>query len=281
MKLRVLVVTAALAFAGACAHGKVLSDTVSDEALARVPADKMAPVNQARLDANKAQDTLAREKLRLDQANQYVDVAKNEGAIAKAELDRDQAAKQAADDARNQKAGTEAQSATGLARQKQQVAESHQQAAKALVGYAQERVNAGQKAVDLANARLELAKYQALKASGDPAIANFDGAAIQKRVEDTRVALEQERASVSQARASARAARNSWVALRDQLPADQRFGVGGSGSTAGNLSGQTGTNQTPAGKENLAIDTRNTDPNRGQTSSDPNNFDDNELFNLL
>src|SRR5262252_8514591 len=157
MRLRVLVVTAALAFAGACAHGKVLSDTVSDEALARVPADKMAPVNQARLDANKAQDTLAREKLRLDQSNKYVDVAKNEVTIAKAELDRDHAAQQAADAARNKQAGTEAQSAMGLAWQKQQVADSHLEAAKALSSYAQERVNAAQKAVELANARLELA----------------------------------------------------------------------------------------------------------------------------
>jgi hypothetical protein len=277
MRLRGLVVTAALAFAGACAHGKVLSDTVSDEALARVPASQMAPVNQARLDVSKAQDTLAREKLRLDQAKKSVDVAGSEVAIAKAELDRDQAAKQAADSARNPQAATEAQSAMGLARQKQQAAEAHVQAGDALVGYAQERVTAAQKAVDLANARLELAKYKVLKASGDKAVADVDGDAIQKRVQDTRVALEQERAKVSQAKASAVTARKSWMALRGQLPADQRFGVGGSG----NLSGKAGTNQTPAGTENLGIDSKNTDPNRGLTSSDPNSYDDQELFNLL
>ena len=281
MRLRVLVVTAALAFAGACAHDKVLSDTVSEEALARVPADKMAPVNKARTDVSNAQDTLAREKLRLDQSNKYVDVAKNEVTIAKAELDRDQAAQPAADAARNKQAGTEAQSAMGLARQKQQVADSHLEAAEALSGYAQERVNAAQKAVELANARLELAKYDALKASGGPSISNFDGAAIQKGAQDERVALEQERAKVSQSKANAVAARKSWVALRNQLPADQRFGVGGSGPTAGNLSGQAGTNQTPAGDENLNIDTRNAHPNRGQTSSDPNKYNDKELFNLL
>ena len=57
--------------------------------------------------------------------------------------------------------------------------------------------------------------------------------------------------------------------------------MGGSGSTAGNLSGQPGTNPTPAGRETLGIDTQNTNPNRGRTSSDPNSYDDKELFNLL
>ncbi len=118
--------------------------------------------------------------------------------------------------------------------------------------YAQARVNAAQKAVDLANARLEQAKYKAVQASGDRAVNNIDGQAIAKHVEDARIALEQERAKVSQAKASASAARTSWVALRDQLPADQRFGVGGSGSdTAANLSGKTGTNQTNAGTREL------------------------------
>ncbi len=66
MRIRVLVVTAALAFAGACATGSsVKSDTVSDETLARVPADQMGSVNQARLDVSKAKDTLNRENLRL------------------------------------------------------------------------------------------------------------------------------------------------------------------------------------------------------------------------
>ncbi len=140
----------------------------------------------------------------------------------------------------------------GLARQREQVADAHLKAANELVSYAQARVNAAQKAVDLANARLEQAKFKAVQASGDQAVNNIDGQAIAKRVEDARVALEQERAKVAQAKASATAARTSWVALRDQLPADQRFGVGGSGSdTAANLSGKTGTNQTTAGAREL------------------------------
>ena len=82
--------------------------------------------------------------------------------------------------------------------------------------------------------------------------------------------------------ASASAARTSWVALRDQLPADQRFGVGGSGSdTAANLSGQSGTNQTKTGRENYNIDTQNTDPNHGPMSTNPALYDDKALFNLL
>ena len=48
MRMRVLVVTAALAVAGACAHGSSRSDTVSDEVLARVPPNQMASVDQAR-----------------------------------------------------------------------------------------------------------------------------------------------------------------------------------------------------------------------------------------
>lgn len=283
MRTRVLVVTAALAFAGACATGSsVKSDTVSDETLARVPAEQMASVNQARLDVSKAQDSLNRENLRLSQAKKYVDVANNEVKITQEQLNRDKAAQEAANYARNDKAATQSQSAMGLARQREQVANAHVKAATDLEAYAQARVNAGQKAVDLANARLEQAKYKAVQASGDRAVNNIDGQAIAKRVEDARIALEQERAKVSQAKASATAARTSWVALRDQLPADQRFGVGGSGSdTAANLSGKTGTNQTPAGTENYKIDTDNTDPQKGRMSTNPSSYDDKELFNQL
>ena len=288
MTMRVLVLSAALAFAGACAHGSARSDTVRDDVLARVPPDRMAEVNQAREDVNKAKDNLARENLRLNQAKKYVDVASNEAKIAEDQLNRDKAAQEAANYARNDKAATQSQSAMGLARQREQVAQAHGKAANDLVVYAQERVNAAQKAVDLANARLEQAKFKAVQASGDPAAKNIDGDAIAKRVEDSRVGLEQERNKVTQAKANASASRSSWVALRDQLPADQRFGVGGSGpasgagsSTAANLSGKTGTNQTPTGRENYDIDTHNTDPNKGPTSNNPSNYDDKDLFNLL
>ena len=282
MRTRVLVVTAALAFVGACAHGSMKSDTVSDDVLARVPSNQMGGVNQARLDLSKAQDTLAREKLGQEKAKRYIDVANNEVSIAKAQIERDHSAQQAADYARNNQAATQSQSASGLARQREQVANAHLNAAQELSKYSDSRVSAAQKAVDLANARLELAKYKAVQASGDKSAANIDGPAIQKTVEDARVALEQERAKVTQTKASASAAHNSWVALRDQLPADQRFGVGGSGSgTAANLSGQSGTNQTGSGRENYNIDTKNTDPHKGPMSNNPAVYDDKDLFNLL
>jgi len=284
MRMRVLVVTAALAVAGACAHGSSRSDTVSDEVLARVPPNQMGSVDQARMDVNKAKDNLARENLRMNQAKKYVDVANNEVKIAEEQINRDKAAQDAANYARNDQAAAQSQSASGLARQRQQVAQAHVKAANELVTYAQSRVDAAQKAIDLANARLEQAKFKAVQASGDPAANNIDGAAIAKRVEDARIALEQERTKVAQTKANASAARTSWVALRDQLPADQRFGVGGSGSssdTAGNLSGQSGTNRSNTGRENYNIDTENTDPNKGPLSNNPSVYDDKELFNLL
>jgi hypothetical protein len=280
--MRLLVIGAALAFAGACAHGSTRSDTVSDEALARVPATRMAQVDQARTDVNRAKDNIARENLRLNKAKKYVDVANNEVKVAEAQVNRNESAQDAANYARNDQGATQSQSAMGLSRQREQVAQSHVKAANDLVTYAQARVDAATKAVDLANARLEDAKFKAVKASGDPAVNNIDGQAIAKRVEDTRVALEQERNKVAQAKANASASRTSWVALRDQLPADQRFGVGGSGSdTAANLSGKTGTNQTDTGRENYNIDTKNTDPDKGPLSNNPAVYDDKELFNLL
>jgi len=282
MRIRVLVIGAALAFAGACAHGSTRSDTVSDEALARVPANQLAHVDQARTDVSRAKDNVARENLRLNKAKKYVDVANNEVKIAEDQLNRDKSAQDAANYARNDQGATQSQSAMGLARQREQVAQGHVKAANDLVAYAQTRVDAATKAVDLANARLEEAKFKAVQASGDPGVNNIDGQAIAKRVEDTRVALEQERNKVAQAKANASASRTSWVALRNQLPADQRFGVGGSGSdTAANLSGQTGTNQTDTGRENYNIDTKNTDPNKGPMSNNPAVYDDKDLFNLL
>ena len=282
MRMRVLAIGAALAFAGACAHGTARSDTVSDDVLARVPPDRMAEVNQGRNDVNKAKDTLARENLRLNQSKKYVDVANNEVKVSQDQLNRDKAAQDAASYARNDQAATQSQSAMGLAREREQVAQAHVKAANDLVAYAQARVNAAQKAVDLSNARLEQSKFKAVQATGDPAAKNIDGDAIAKRVEDSRVALEQERNQVSAAKANASATRSSWVALRDQLPADQRFGVGGSGSsTPTDLSGQSGTNKTQSGHENYDIDTRNTDPNRGPTSNNPSVYDDKDLFNLL
>ena len=211
-------------------------------------------------------------------------MANNEVKIAEDQLNRDKSAQDAASYARNDQAATQSQSAMGLARQREQVAQAHVKSSNDLVAYAQERVNAAQKAVDLANARLEEAKLKAVRASGDPAAKDIDGDAIARRVQDSRVALEQERNKVEQAKANASASRSSWVALRDQLPADQRFGVGGSGTasdTAANLSGQPGTNQTATGRENYGIDTRNTDPNKGPTSNNPANYDDKDLFNLL
>ena len=282
MRIRVLVVTAALAFVGACAHGSARSDTVSDEVLARVPPNQMGGVNQARLDVAKAKDTLARENLAHEKAKRYIDVANNEVSIAKAQIERNESAQKAADYARNDPATSQSQSAMGLARQREQVATSHVNAAQELAKYTAARVGAAQKAVDLANARLEQAEFKAVQASGDRAVNDIDGQAIAKRVEDTRVALEQERAKVSQTKASASAARTSWIALRDQLPADQRFGVGGSGSgTAATLSGKEGTNKTPANRENYDIDTRNTDPDKGPMSNNPALYDDKDLFNLL
>jgi len=282
MRIRVLVVTAALAFVGACAHGSARSDTVSDEVLARVPPNQMGGVNQARLDVAKAKDTLARENLAHEKAKRYIDVANNEVSIAKAQIERNESAQKAADYARNDPATSQSQSAMGLARQREQVATAHVNAAQELEKYSAARVGAAQKAVDLANARLEQAEFKAVQASGDRAVNDIDGQAIAKRVEDTRVALEQERAKVSQTKASASAARTSWIALRDQLPADQRFGVGGSGSgTAATLSGKEGTNKTPANRENYDIDTRNTDPDKGPMSNNPALYDDKDLFNLL
>src|SRR5215468_759958 len=165
MRIRALVVTAALAVAGACAHGSSRSDTVSDEVLARVPANQMASVDQARADVNKAKDTVARENLRLSQAKKYVDVANNEVKVSQDQLNRDKAAQDAASYARNDQATTQSQSAMGLARQREQVAQAHVKAANDLVAYAQQRVNAAQKAVDLANARLEESKFKAVQAS--------------------------------------------------------------------------------------------------------------------
>jgi colicin import membrane protein len=282
MRIRLLAAMAAVAVAGACAHGSTRSDTVSDEVLARVPPDKMGGVNQARLDVAKAKDTLARENVSHEKAKRYIEVANNEVAIAKAQIDHNESAQKAADYARNDPAASQSQSAMGLARQREQVANSHVNAAQELEKYSAARVSAASKAVDLANARLEQAEFKAVQASGDRAVNDIDGQAIAKRVEDARVALEQERAKVSQTKASASAARSSWIALRDQLPADQRFGVGGSGSdTAANLSGKSGTNQTPAGRENYNIDTQNTDPNKGPMSNNPALYDDKVLFNLL
>ena len=282
MRIRALLVTAALAVAGACAHGSSRSDTVSDEVLARVPANQMASVDQARADVNKAKDTVARENLRLNQAKKYVDVANNEVKLSQDQLNRDKAAQDAANYARNNQATTQSQSAMGLARQREQAAEAHVKAANELVNYGQARVTASEKAVDLANARLEDAKYKAVKASGDRAANDIDAQAIAKRVEDSRVALEQERTKVGQAKSNASAARSSWITLRDQLPADQRFGVGGSGNgTAANLSGQAGSNKTDSGHENYNIDTKNTDPNKGPMSNNPALYDDKDLFNGL
>ena len=96
MRMRVLVIGAALAFAGACAHGSTRSDTVSDEALARVSANQMAQVDTARTDVNRAKDNIARENLRLNKAKKYVDVANNEVKIAEDQLNRDKSAKDAA-----------------------------------------------------------------------------------------------------------------------------------------------------------------------------------------
>src|SRR5262249_7924419 len=212
------------------------------------PPARMGAVNRAREDVNKAKDNRARENLRLNQAKKSVTVASNEAKVAEDQLNRDKAAQEAANYARNDQATTQSQSAMGLARQREQVAVAHQKAANELVNYAQARVTASQRAVDLANARLEDAKFKAVKASGDRAAQDIDQQAIAKRVEDSRVALEQERNKVAQAKSNASAARSSWVTLRDQLPADQRYGVGGSGNgTAANLSGKTESNKTDSG----------------------------------
>ena len=213
MRIRLLAGFAALAVAGACAHGSTRSDTVSDEVLARVPPDKMGGVNQARLDVSKAKDTLARENL--SREGQSLHRGREGRGRDRQGSDRSQRVRPEGRGLRPERPGGRPvperhgpRAPTGAGRQLARQ-RSHGSSQK----YSAARVNAAQKAVDLANARVEQAEFKAVQATGDPVVNNIDGQAIAKHAEDARVALEQQRAIVSQTKASASAARSSWIAL--------------------------------------------------------------------
>lgn len=230
MILKRTLLVGALALGGACASGRTLSGTVSDEQLARVPAGDLSKVNAARTDLAKANDAVARQNLAIDQARSEVDVANREVDLAKAKVDKAEATQEAAKEHRSASGERTGAASESSARRELRIAQEHVRAAQADVTYATAERDLAQRNVELSNARLESVKYGAVKASGDPVAQNIDGQAIQKRIDQAKIAVDDQATRVVAAKNDADSAKRSWAAAQGTL------GLGGSGP-AGTPSG--------------------------------------------
>ncbi|MGQ0505420.1 MAG: hypothetical protein ACT4TC_08865 [Myxococcaceae bacterium] len=217
--------------AGACAHteaGLTTSPTVSDEKLARVPADQLGGVNEARAMQTEAKDEVARKALEVKKAKKEVDLANQDLKVAQAQIDR---ARKGNENSRfNRDAAGEKTTTSQLASAQAQLvaAKSRIELAKAQLTLAEDQHRRAETEMSLGTAKVDLAKAEALTASGDPSATSINTAAIQQRINSAQenlarmdVQLQQDEAAV----ASARERSASDADLAGKMP-----GVGGSGN---------------------------------------------------
>jgi hypothetical protein len=198
----------------------MLSSNVSDETLARVPPIRLGEVNAGRTEVARADDELAWRNLAVHQARNELELAKKELEIARFNLARAHGRA-----ARGEKG---AASELDASRHELRIAEEHERAAEAGLTAATAERDLAQSKLELANARLEWRKFQAVVASGDPAVKELDGDTIRRNIQAALVAVGVQATKVVTARSDAEAAHRSWSTAQREAAT----GLGGSGSTA-------------------------------------------------
>lgn len=192
---------------------------VSDADLGRLSPDQMAIVDQARQAAATAHDELARARLREQQVQQEVSLAKADRTAADADAQRAAAEAKIANESREPTALQRAQQLQQQASLHKQAADAHLEWANKVTDARKAQVTSAQKQVDLADAQLEWAKLRALQAANIPAASKYDAGKFQQAVDDARKAWDQAFAKSRDADTQAITAQRHYEDLNRQLQA--------------------------------------------------------------
>lgn len=201
---------------------------VSEEGFARIPPEELAEVSELRAREAKATDELARSDVGIQSAKNDIDSAEQELKAANALLRQADAASKQAEYDRNEAGAKEATKAGQVSSARKLAAESWVRAAKAQLGYAQARKDAVEAERELIRSQIEIAKYDALRRSGDPEAANVKASDLYQRQEAAQKKLAEAKARTTELAGTAEQKRTVWSTDRDRYRSLEDTGGGGS-----------------------------------------------------
>ena len=194
-----------------CASGPKPAPKVDDSGLSRLDETQMQPVDDARIEVGRAQDSLARVRANEADAQARLTVAKAEREVADAQLkralaERDLLKKQYAPQDQLARADEEVRAGQDRIR----AADMKRQYLERMVQVAQADRNAAAAHVDTANALVEQAKLRAMRAADVPQAESANSGTIDSRVAESQVREAQLRKEAADLRAGAVDAYNKW-----------------------------------------------------------------------
>lgn len=206
---------------------------VADTDYARLRPDQLGPVDQARVAEGAARDEVARAKLRLEQAQSEIAMARADQTAARAAGQRAAAQRDRALSSNAPAARAGAQEAAAEAELQARAAQAHMAYAQRLVEARRAEREAADRLVVVRQAELERARLSALAQAGVPAATKYDPAAFDARVADAQRDYQQRRADAAQRLDLAQQNENAWRVLHAQYQAR----VEGPGRTYGTGAG--------------------------------------------
>lgn len=197
---------------------------VDDAWLARVPAEQLGGVYQARTASRQAEDEVRRQQVQHEDAQRALGVARLELKAAQTHVQSRAAAFEAA---RATGRGDE----IGRAQDAFRASQEAEAASKAQLAWREQQVDAlqaerrvAERRVEVASAQLDLAEFEALRGSGDVRAQNLSGPDFQLRLIDAQRKETQARIDAERLRRAESVARARWEQLRPKAE-----GYGGSG----------------------------------------------------
>jgi len=236
-RVTALVLAAATLLGGGCSMvrgHRAEFKPVSEADYGRLKAGQLGPVDGARAAAAAARDEVARAKLRLQQAEDEIALARADQTAARAATQRADAQVSAANDSNDPTAKAQAQEASAEAVLHSRSAQAHMAYAQRLTEARQAEVDAAEQLVKVRDAQLEKSRLTALTEAGLPAASKYNAASFDARVSGEQQRYSQRRADADQRMHVAMQNENAWRTLHAQYQARVQ-------GPAGKLVGGTGT----------------------------------------
>ena len=166
-----------------CASGK--ADQVSDLQLARLSADQLGPVNEARMEQQRANDDANRQELAVRRAENEIRNAKDENHITDARYDQAENSIKSAQYVDDPSQRHEQEHQLEILRAYKDVTEQKIRVSEAQFYLAVAEKDAAVARKEHADARLEWEKYNVLVAANDPVAQSIDGVELKRRYDRT------------------------------------------------------------------------------------------------
>ncbi|MGA9524274.1 MAG: hypothetical protein WBV82_22660 [Myxococcaceae bacterium] len=209
--------------AGGCAAQRAQGPQIKDEWVARVPPEKLKPVNQARDERRAAEDDATRARVAVNDAENQVSVKKAIKSAAYKRVDAANKAVHAAEQTGDQKQIQQAQASLQDAEMQRNIADAELKVAQVQYDLAKEEHAFADTHVKTQNALLEQAEYQALKDSGDTRVQDLDPLEFERAISEAKNSEREAQIRVSDEQSQLASAEQ---ALND---ARKQTGVGGAG----------------------------------------------------